>query len=618
MFKVDKAIRRLRTGIRVNYSIPTIRHVSLTLEEIQTQMSDTSDPNRTPFFQYSWGSWMKNDKIEKAKRQTRFSIEGTTNLVQAVLQHSKQSSNIDESGDLKIQTPKSLNDGSTVLTQNSGLVGDSQDSLMVRSIASIHEGKHHRIYKLTLSNSKELVLRLPYKLESEYAIGEKIKSEVATNDFLNLRLGLKVPKILAFDSGKVNFIQSPYILMEYIPGDLLMKQWEPLINDEIPDSKEKLLDVIKPISDFQNQVNSITFNKFGSLYFTGDVEGSLQTDLPYEGETNPDLVNRWRIGPSVEKAFFKNKSKLSPGQISAHNGPWDADKPEQLIESIAKIELESLSHRLGLAQADSSSTVEDLASLKLQIETFEHLLKMAPLLINKNSKSIPNAEELFKPRLFLSDLDPLNVILNSERNNELVFTDFEYATIKPFIYTSYPNFVAYSGVKIYDLESDVPEYKDMDEVDKQQYQFMYYKTRNERLWELELNQNRHDLIAVASPHIKVLKSPYLQALELKTDKDYLYVEGSISQLRGLWEAYVTNELCNGKEIEFPIDVTTEQHDEFQLRLQEYQSEISLTPFAATGGWVPQDMFEQLQEHGIIVKQGDDYKIDADKVLQETK
>ena len=186
-----------------------------------------------------------------------------------------------------------------------------------------------------------------------------------------------------------------------------------------------------------------------------------------------------------------------------------------------------------MINADAGSNENDRALITKQIKTFENLKKISPQLINDKSKSIMNVEELFKPRLYIPDLDPLNVIQHSETEN--YFIDFEGSTIKPFILTSYPKFVAYQGAKIYNLEEDVPGYKEMEELEKQQYEFMYYKTRNERMWEFELNKYRHDLIAIASPHIKVLKSPYLQALDVKNGKDYLYVEGSIVQLQAMWK-----------------------------------------------------------------------------------
>lgn len=225
-----------------------------------------------------------------------------------------------------------------------------------------------------------------------------------------------------------------------------------------------------------------------------------------------------------------------------------------------------------------------------------------------------NVEELFKPRLYIPDLDPLNVIQHSDTEN--YFIDFEGSTIKPFILTSYPKFVAYQGAKIYNLEEDVPGYKEMEELEKQQYEFMYYKTRNERMWEFELNKYRHDLIAIASPHIKVLKSPYLQALDVKNGKDYLYVEGSIVQLQAMWEAYVANELVNSKDTKFPIEYTAEYLDQHQQELSDYQLETVSSPFSATGGWIPQDMFDTLKAQGILVETKDgNYKVETEKVLE---
>ena len=284
------------------------------------------------------------------------------------------------------------------------------------------------------------------------------------------------------------------------------------------------------------------------------------------------------------------------------------------MESVADIELENAKNKLAIIDADAGD-VSDKQLIQDQIKTFEHLKTITPKLINPKSKSIMNVEKLFEPKLFVPDLDPLNVI---ESKGGDYFIDFENTTIKPFILTSYPNFVSYHGAKVYNLEEDIPGYPEMDPAEKQQYEFMYYKTRNERLWEIELNKHRHDLIAVASPHLKVLKSPYLQALDLKTPKDYLYVEGSIVQLQAMWDAYVVNELVSQDkdDSEFPIKYDEEFLDKHQLDLSDYQMETVSSPFSATGGWIPQDMFETLKNQGIIVETGNgDYKIETDKVLQ---
>ncbi|CAI5757668.1 unnamed protein product [Candida verbasci] len=570
--------------------------------EVYTKLSDTNDPKRNNFFQYSWGSWLKDDKLKKRQRETKFSIEGLA-LSLETLNQSK----------LESILPPIEKDGVRILQHNLELLGNTGDSkLIVKSIASIHEGKHNRIYKVTLNTNKELILRIPYKLNSNYAIGEILKSEVATMDFLNLKLGLNVPKVLAYGTNSNNKLESPFILQEFISGELLMKKWHPLLPDS---EKDKLLEVIEPIAKFHDSISKIVFTKFGSIYFKSDVNGELQNDVPYDGETDENLINRWRIGPSVEKYIFKNKNKLNSKIVNQFRGPWNASNPIDLMTSVSELELENAKYKLNLIEADAGESKDQIPILKSQIETFENLKKITPSLINPVSKSVKNIEELFNPRLFVPDLDPLNVIQNE---NGSYFIDFENSVIKPFILQAYPNFIAYNGAKIYNLKEDIPNFEKLDELEKQQYEFMYYKTRNERLWEMELNKNNHDLIAVASPHIKVLKSPYLQAIDLKANNDYLYVEGSIVQLQALWETYVANELVNSKDSKFPIEYDEIYLDDYQSKVSDHQLKVVSSPFNATGGWIPQDMFNALKQQGIIVEtENGDYKIETEKVLKKT-
>lgn len=582
-------------------------------KKVATKISDSGDPNRSPFFEYSWGSWLKNNEKERKMRETKFSISGVAQLINNFKGELESSRNVDKNGNPVIKPPKALKDGSIILVQN--LLKELKDltkDLSIKSIASIHEGKHHRIYKITLASDKELILRLPYKLESAYAISQKIKSEVATMDFLALKLGLNVPRVVAYGVDRANILESPFILMEYVEGNTLMRKWNPLIPDSTS-SESDLKAVITPIAEFHEKLISITFNRFGSLYFFDDVNVEDQSFAPYEDESDSLLKDRWRIGPSVERVFSRNKSKLSAKQITKFSRAIDSDKPLAVISAVPGVEIENLKNRLALAQADAGDKIENVEELQKVLTTFYHLNDLAPVMFNPFSKSIQNVEELFKPRLFCPDLDPLNVILSSDPDGSKTFLDFEYSCIKPFILTSYPSFVAYQGYKIYNLE-DVPQIEGMDDTDKQQYEFMYYKTRNERLWELELNTRRHDLISIASPFIKLLKNPYIQALEFRRDKDHLYIEEAMIQVRQMWDTYASNDISGAKE--FPIDYD----DKFLLQhrddLEAYQKEVMSTPFAATGGWVPQDMFESLKDQGIIVETDDgNYTVDSEKVLK---
>ena len=76
-------------------------------------------------------------------------------------------------------------------------------------MASIHEGKHHRIYKVDTNAGKSFVLRIPYALDDENTLAYRLKSEVATMDFAALKLGLKVPKVYSFGVNALNPVRQP-------------------------------------------------------------------------------------------------------------------------------------------------------------------------------------------------------------------------------------------------------------------------------------------------------------------------------------------------------------------------------------------------------------------------
>lgn len=607
--RAARGVRGARIPLRAAFrSVRSVRFAFASSEpaEIVTKLSDTEDPQRNAFFQYTWGLWMQNDAAERKRRETRFSIEGVTKALQEMASLALAD----------VKAPTALSDGTVALTHNLHLLGHTKGPLLVTLIASVHEGKHHRVYKESLLTGRSVVLRIPYPLEQQYSTALRIKSEVATMDFMHLKLGARVPRVLAYGYDRDNALRAPFIVMEHVEGDLLMRQWEPLAPGDLSDAatKAKLMRTIEPVADFHAKLLEVTFAQSGSLYFYNDVSPAQQAMAAYDGEDADALAGRWRVGPTTEHIYHRHKLMLTKNHLLPHLGPWPAAEPLKVVESVAAVQLEEWRQRLALMEAGSSRVVEDTELLKRCIKTYRHLQAMLTKLLNPQLPLIVNAAELFKPRLFAPDLDPLNVIVTPE--GEHVFVDFEATCIKPFALSLHPPFVAYQGAKVHDLHEDVPGYSEMDEVEQQQYQFMHCKTRNERLWEMSLNERRHDLIAVALPHLKLLKSPYVQAVELKNDKDYLYVEGLIVQLQTMWDTYVANGLVNTTDTAFPVEYTAEFLDEFQLDLETYQMEAVATPFAATGGWVPQDMFDTLRLQGIIVEDGrGNYRIEADKALE---
>ncbi|CAL9729636.1 hypothetical protein MOUN0_H03686 [Monosporozyma unispora] len=562
-----------------------------------TKLSDANDKVRDTIFQYTWGTWLKNDKLEKAKRTTRFSIEGLTSVMNNMYKFSKTAIPDVEAG--KLMNPTKVNDEFIVLPNNVTIsnldvLNPNEPNVYIKTVSSIHEGKHHRVYKLTTNvEGKQLILRLPYLIDSNENITKRMQSEVATQDFLANKLKIDVPKIYAYGLDNNNPLGIPFMIQEFIEGDLLMKKWDPLLDDETDGKpKQKLMDVIDCVSEIHSKLASYEFNSIGSLYFKEDI-----TDPSKIIETIDD---RWCVGPIIERNFYKNKKVIASAE---HLGPWKKDDLSAVVKNLAEVELASVNERLALIEAGSSSEIDKKSVLLEQKQTFENMIKISPFLFTADtstevSKKIPNFVDLIKPRLYLPDLDPMNIIMNPLTNKPYLI-DFENTCIKPFILQNSPKFIEYEGPKIYNIKTEIPDYEKLPANEKAQCQFIYKRTRNQYLWEDSLNKRQPKLITSMAPPMKLLRSPYVAMLERKSDEGFLIIDENLLQLKTVWKDLYDNKIVAEKE--FPIEYSENQIETHVKETNALHQKLISTPFAATQGWVPQDMFDTLLRDGVVVK-----------------
>ncbi|KAH3687949.1 hypothetical protein WICPIJ_001064 [Wickerhamomyces pijperi] len=577
-----------------------IRSISSEAKEVFTDLKNENDPNRDAIFKYSWGTWLKNDELEKTKRYTKFSLTGLQKVLQQLYEAKTETSETVKPVSTILDTVSTLPHNLT--TANLGTPNPTEP-FQIKQLLSLHEGKHHRIYKVDTSAARSFILRIPYGLDSQYAIEKRIQSEVATLDFVDVKLGLNVPKVFAYGADKSNPIESPFILQEFIEGDSLMKIWAPMTPHQAPTHKEIIGKVIDPLTEFQSRLADIQFNQFGSLYFKKDLP--LDT-VPYEGETDEALKGRWVVGPSTERVFWRNKRLLTKAKSDEFTGPWAASRPLDIVSSIAGIEIENVQNKIKILDNDLGGVSETKQQLTKQLETFQNLKAIAPLLFNTASEKYKDIKSLFSPRLAHTDLDPMNVIMKNE--DEPYFIDFEGATIKPFIFQSTPKFVAYEdGPKIYEFEIDEAKYEEMNETDKYYYDFAVARTRNEVMWDSNLVKTFNKLGAETLPVLKRLRGPYIAAIERRNSSEIPLVDRKIYELLLQWPQFHQHGFVAISE--FPIAVDGAKFDAHNAELEQYYEQLGSVPFAITGGWVPQDLFENLVSQGVINKlENGDYEV----------
>jgi hypothetical protein len=86
--------------------------------------------------------------------------------------------------------------------------------------------------------------------------------------------------------------------MQKAPGVQLQNVWKDM---EIEDR----LKIVKQVVRYQKKWSSISFNKFGSLYFACDLKKQESQDLLYFDEHGMAMKNqRFAVGPSTGREYY--------------------------------------------------------------------------------------------------------------------------------------------------------------------------------------------------------------------------------------------------------------------------------------------------------------------------
>jgi hypothetical protein len=116
-------------------------------------------------------------------------------------------------------------------------------------------------------------------------------------DFVWSRIGAPAPKVLAWDASSNNNVGCEYIIIDKCEGDLLAN-----VSHTSSDSCHYVFDIANLLSC----LCGIRFEQCGSIYYKEDVDPLLQARPLYaEGQRPDDCSERFRVGPSVERRFYR-------------------------------------------------------------------------------------------------------------------------------------------------------------------------------------------------------------------------------------------------------------------------------------------------------------------------
>lgn len=107
-------------------------------------------------------------------------------------------------------------------------------------------------------------------------------------------MSLPVPEVYSWSSNSLNPAGAEYIVMEKAGGVQLFKQWGEM-------TQLSKLGLIKALTKFENQLSSVQFPAYGSLY----LRDSCPDLVRYQPlDISGDSTGSYCVGPSCERAYM--------------------------------------------------------------------------------------------------------------------------------------------------------------------------------------------------------------------------------------------------------------------------------------------------------------------------
>ncbi|TFK39015.1 kinase-like domain-containing protein [Crucibulum laeve] len=279
------------------------------------------------------------------------------------------------------------------------------------SISRLSEGTYNRLFKLTTDNGFNVVARFPFPTAGPRQL--LTQSEVATMDFIRTKFeDLPIPKVLAWSATHENPIGSEYIIMEFCEGTTLGSCHREAMQ------KGNLGTLARATSKMQLQLASLSFSQFGSIYYKEDVSSELQSRPLYSsGEIEDICAERFRIGPSVDRLFYRSQR----AHMDLDRGPWLDVK--SYLHAIVDCETTWIREYSSSPNARAQPGSREPAEAHLQ--AYDYVLKLA-------SHILPSEPCLNVPTLNHPDLHPGNILVQGSQPMSITaLLDWQGTCVRP-------------------------------------------------------------------------------------------------------------------------------------------------------------------------------------------
>ncbi|KAH7397042.1 kinase-like domain-containing protein [Phaeosphaeria sp. MPI-PUGE-AT-0046c] len=331
-------------------------------------------------------------------------------------------------------------------------------------IAKYPDGMYNKSMLLTMDDGSRVVAKVPNPNAGRPHL--TTASEVATMNFARAVLEIPVPKVLAWCSqAHETPVGAEYIIMEEVPGVQIEEVWPRM-------SIEDRFAIVKSVAGYQKIWTSVSFTKYGSLYFAKDLNNTSRSQ-PLYIDTNGDQITneQFAIGPTTSRETFDN----GRGEIEFDTGPckWVLENWKLLWLTPIGNSLEA--YHLAIGQREMAC-IRNLAKLPKSPITLcgpgtyqptkMKKLKALNCYLDLVKHLLPSDPQISSAHLWHDDLHLANIIVDPvEPTKILGLIDWQSTEISPlYFHARQPHFMDYDGPPINGLER--PQLReDLDELE---------------------------------------------------------------------------------------------------------------------------------------------------------
>ncbi|MCJ1472449.1 hypothetical protein MMC13_001097 [Lambiella insularis] len=316
------------------------------------------------------------------------------------------------------------------------------------------DGQYSKAFLMTMDDGKQVVAKVPNPNAGPAHL--TTASEVATMEFARTVLETPVPKIYSWSSeAQNNAAGAEYIIMEKAPGVQLAKVWKTM------NMKERL-GVVKQILNYQKNWTYVSFEQFGSLYFSHDLGKQISQQPLYLDQHGKAVKNeRFVVGPSIGREYYD----AGRAMIKYDRGPWNS--VEDYLAAIGNREINCINKMPQLPKSPImfAGPGTYMASREKKLKALQSYLAIYKYLL-------PVDRSMTSSHLWHPDLHQENIFVNPEKPSEIVaIIDWQSTELAPlFNQAGEPYFLDYEGPPTHGLEDPkLPEnYKELEGVAKKE------------------------------------------------------------------------------------------------------------------------------------------------------